>query len=82
MQSNRPLQGCLPGVGGPGAMGSNPQCCSPDIFFAGDNRTFPSCFESHFQSETKCKTCHMKMSFHSLANKTLFISKVLHLTLL
>ena len=27
------------------------------------NRPFPSCCESHYESEAKCKTFHMKISF-------------------
>ena len=39
------------------------------------NSPFPSCLETHFQSRAKCKTFNMKMSFHSLANKTHFLIK-------
>ena len=28
-----------------------------------DNRSFPSCCEPHYESEAKCKTFHMKISF-------------------
>ena len=34
------------------------------------NGPFPSCLEPLFQSEAKCETFHMKMSFHSCANET------------
>ena len=38
----------------------------------GGNRLFASCLKPKFQSEAKCETFHMKMSFHSLENKTHF----------
>ena len=36
-------------------------------------RPFPSCFEPHYVSETKCKVYIMKISFHSYANKLIFM---------
>ena len=27
------------------------------------NRSFPSCCDPHYESEAKCKTVHMKISF-------------------
>ena len=39
------------------------------------NRPFPSCFEPHFQCETKCKVFIMKISYHSYAIKTDFHMK-------
>ena len=34
------------------------------------NRSFPTCFEPHNESEAKCKILVVKVSFHSYANKT------------
>ena len=45
------------------------------VFCVTLNRPFPSCFEPHSQSEAKCKTFHVKISFHSNANKTNFHMK-------
>ena len=36
------------------------------------NRPFPSCFESHYESEAKCKVFIMKIKFYSYANNTNF----------
>ena len=33
------------------------------------NRPFPSCFESHYESEAKCKAFGMKIRFHSLCKQ-------------
>ena len=33
-------------------------------------RPFPSCLESHYESEARCKAFIMKISFHSYANKS------------
>ena len=38
----------------------------------GENRPFLSCFDSHYESEAKCKVFVMKISFHSYANITNF----------
>ena len=38
-----------------------------------NNRPFSSCFEPHYESEAKCKDFVMKISFHSYANKLVFI---------
>ena len=44
------------------------------------NRPFPSCFEPHYERETKCKVFITKISFHSNADKTNFFKwKALHL---
>ena len=43
------------------------------------NTSFPSCFEPHCESESKCKVFITKISFHSYANKTYFHMKALHL---
>ena len=45
------------------------------------NRPFLSCFEPHYESETKCKDFVMKISFHSYANKTNFHMKSFALSL-
>ena len=45
------------------------------------NRSFPSYFEPHYESEAKCKVFIMKISFHSYANKTNFHMKTFALTL-
>ena len=39
------------------------------------NRPFASCLVPLFQSESWCIAFHMKMSFHSCANKTRFFMK-------
>ena len=39
------------------------------------NRPFPSCLVPPFQSESWCIAFHMKMSFHSHADKTHFQMK-------
>ena len=39
------------------------------------NRPFPSCLVPLFQSESCCVAFHMKMSFHSHADKTHFHMK-------
>ena len=36
------------------------------------NGPFSSCLQALFQSEARCKTVYIKMSFHLLANKTHF----------
>ena len=38
-----------------------------------DNRPFASCFEPYYESEAKCKVFVTKISFHSFANKLIFI---------
>ena len=45
------------------------------------NRPFPSFKKSHFQSEAKCETIDMKMSFNYDANKTYFHNKGFALSL-
>ena len=51
---------------------------SPRLSAPGDrrpmllNRPFSSCFESHYESETKCKVFIIKISFYSYVNKTNF----------
>ena len=47
----------------------------------GCNRQFPSCFETHYESEAKCKVFIVKISFHSYANKTNFHMKSFTLSL-
>ena len=42
---------------------------------------FPSCFEPHYESKTKCKVFVVKISFHTYANKTNFHMKSLTLSL-
>ena len=39
--------------------------CNEVVHFSDrpDNRPFPNCLQSHFQSEAWCTTFHMKMSF-------------------
>ena len=46
--------------------------CEQGTNSLGLNIPFPSCFEPHYESETKCKGFVMKISFHSYANKTNF----------
>ena len=36
------------------------------------NRPFPSCFEPHYERETKYQVFSIKISFRSYANKTIF----------
>ena len=43
--------------------------------FIRKNKPFPSCFVPLFQSESWCIAFHMKMSFHSNADKTHFHKK-------
>ena len=45
------------------------------------NRPFPSSNKSHFQSEAKCETFVVKMSFNYDANKTHFHNKGFALSL-
>ena len=45
------------------------------------NRPFPSSKKSHSQSEAKCETIDMKMSFNYDANKTHFHNKGFALSL-
>ena len=45
------------------------------------NRPFPSCFEPHYESDSKWKVFVMKISFHSYANKTNFQMKSFALSL-
>ena len=56
-------------VGGGGGGYTRLRCGKGDK----DNRPFPSCFEPRYESEAKSKVFVMKMSFHSYANKTIFI---------
>ena len=45
------------------------------------NRPFPSYFDTHNESEAKCKAFIMKINFHSSANKTHFHKKSFALNL-
>ena len=40
------------------------------------DRPFPSCFEPHYESEAECKVFHLKVRFHSYANKTKYHEKL------
>ena len=40
------------------------------------NRPFPSCFESHYESEPKYKVNIMKVSFHSYPNEKFSYEKL------
>ena len=61
--------------------GSVIKCVFHEIYFqvffsatgsTGKNKPFPNCFMPRDESEAWCTTFHMKMSFHSNANKTHF----------
>ena len=50
--------------------------CQQPTFPIRLNRSFPSCFEPHYESEAKCEVyIIMKISFHSYANKSNFHMK-------
>ena len=46
-----------------------------------NNSIFTSCFEPHYDNETKCTVFIMKISFHSSANKPKFHTKSFVLSL-
>ena len=50
-------------------------CLHDNSCLCARNKPFPSYLQPPFQSKAKCEAIHMKMIFHSHANKTHFHNK-------